>query len=78
MMTSISLCMRPNALINLLTEGVNGILPNLDLVNVVVYLCHSENMNVAFQSKVSEREREGENSCMNLAYLHVCMVELLK
>ena len=34
------------------TEGVNGVLPNLDLVNVVVYLCHSEKLNVAFQSMV--------------------------
>ena len=33
-------------------EGVNGVLPNLDLVNVIVYLCHSEKVMPAFHSKV--------------------------
>ena len=35
-----------------LAEGVNGILPNLDLVNVVSYLCQSEGIPVVFHTKV--------------------------
>lgn len=34
-------------------EGVNGILPNLDLVNVVSYLCQSEGIHVVFHTTVS-------------------------
>ncbi len=43
------------------SEGINGILPNLDLVNVVVYLCHTERINIAFHDSVSgEDGKRGE------------------
>ena len=38
-----------------LVEGTNGILPNLDLVNVMVYLCHAEEIKSAFHDQVSNR-----------------------
>ena len=34
-------------------EGVNGILPNLDLVNVMVYLCRLEDIPTAFHLQVA-------------------------
>ena len=34
-------------------EGVSGILPNLDLVNVMVYLCRLEDIPTAFHLQVA-------------------------
>ena len=39
-------------------EGVNGLLPNLDLVNVMVYLCHTERVKSAFHDRVSDNSME--------------------
>lgn len=46
------------------TEGVNGLLPNLDLVNVVTYLCHSEKIKSGFHSRV-----RGPNQCMQITFI---------
>ena len=49
-MNIINLCM--HLYNNYHAEGVNGILPNLDLVNVVSYLCQSEGIHVFFHTTV--------------------------
>ncbi len=57
------------------SEGINGILPNLDLVNVVVYLCHTEHINIAFHDSVSGedgwrgRGRGEEGGLFSMFYL---------